>query len=145
MTHAELVNAAAKYLKYNCRCGVVFTELVSAAGEIPDAIGFRMDYSIVIECKASKNDFLQDAKKRYRIHSWMGMGSYRYYMCPEGLLKPGDMPDKWGLIYVTGAGKRILVRGHKGNMTDMEFLFTEKCLINEYSVMYSALRRLRTI
>jgi hypothetical protein len=28
-----------------------------------------------------------------------GMGNYRSYLCPEGLIVPGDIPDGWGLIW----------------------------------------------
>jgi hypothetical protein len=28
------------------------------------------------------------------------LGAYRYYVCPSGLLKPEEIPDGWGLIWV---------------------------------------------
>jgi len=40
------------------------------------------------------------------------MGNYRYYLCPEGLIQPDEVPAGWGLIW---AGKRrsvSVVSGH---------------------------------
>ena len=27
------------------------------------------------------------------------MGNCRFYLCPEGLIKEEELPDKWGLLY----------------------------------------------
>ena len=28
------------------------------------------------------------------------MGDFRYYLCEEGLIKPSDIQEGWGLLYV---------------------------------------------
>ncbi|GBQ90079.1 hypothetical protein GCM10007866_16160 [Gluconobacter albidus] len=72
-------------------------------GESPDAIGYRVSDMInggstIVECKVSRSDFLADRKKPHRQTG--GMGKWRYFMCPEGLISPDELPDKWGLLHV---------------------------------------------
>ena len=123
MTHAELVDRAGKWLRYSCRlpagregmyhtfrCPVVFTEFATYAHEIPDAIGFADGgrSSFLIECKASRSDFLSDKTKAHRrVLPHCSMGKYRWYMAPSGLLNPEEMPEAWGLLAVEG--RRIIV------------------------------------
>jgi hypothetical protein len=85
----------------NMRCGIVFIEKSTWNIEQPDVIGFNTSNSTVIECKLSRADFLSDKKKKFRINSKIGMGNYRYYYCPHGLIKHNELPNKWGLIYLS--------------------------------------------
>jgi hypothetical protein len=101
-THKELVEIAYKWVLKNCSVGIAFKELYSLASEIPDVIAFGGWESIVIECKASRSDFLGDMKKPHRTK---GMGNWRFYCCPKGMIKVGELPEKWGLIYVNEKGK----------------------------------------
>ncbi|MHA9726925.1 hypothetical protein [Vibrio parahaemolyticus] len=113
-THNELCQIAARWLKRpnsagGPGCHIAFTETPSGwSGEVPDAIGFRAtgwyDGAVVVEVKISRSDFLADAKKPHRNGEVLGLGCWRYYMCPEGLIKPEELPEKWGLIYVTNRG-----------------------------------------
>lgn len=96
--HKQLVFKAAVWLKKICP--LVVTELVTYAGEIPDALGFRSDKTILIECKASRADFLSDAKKTWRKFPKRFLGHYRYYFCPHGLIQPEEVPDEWGLLWL---------------------------------------------
>ena len=85
-THSELVEIAYKWVLKNAHCGVAFKELVTTAMETPDVIGFGGHrYSVLIECKASRADFLKDKKKPFRANPEIGMGKLRYYCCPKGL------------------------------------------------------------
>lgn len=83
-------------------CAVVITELVPTltfgTAEAPDAIGFAHDRSILLECKVSRSDFLADRKKVFRVKPELGMGCYRYYLAPPGVLAPEEIPDRWGLL-----------------------------------------------
>jgi hypothetical protein len=104
-THAELVLRACRWLSKTKRCAVVFAEAgKNVCIEEPDAIGFRLGVSLVVECKVSRSDFLADAKKGWRTYPGRehGMGQERWYLCPDGLLKPEEMPEKHGLLYVRG-------------------------------------------
>lgn len=72
-----------------------------------DAILFNSTSSFLIETKISRADFKADAKKSFRQNG--GVGRYRYYACPEGLIKPEELPEKWGLIYVRPNNQRSLM------------------------------------
>jgi len=104
ITHKELVEAAYKWLVKNGSVGVVFKELKSCAIEIPDVIGFDSWQSVLIECKASRSDFFADKKKAHRS-TFKGMGNWRFYCCPKGMIQVNELPPRWGLIYIDEAGK----------------------------------------
>ncbi|MEQ6438152.1 adenylosuccinate synthase [Comamonas sp. w2-DMI] len=84
-------------------------------GEIPDALGFCFygqavrDGTVMVECKTSRADFFADKAKQHR-HTG-GVGNWRYYMAPAGLIQVDELPDKWGLIEVNARGHLKLVRG----------------------------------
>lgn len=103
MTHAALVEVAANWLAKR-RCFVLAEFAPGTCREIPDAIGWNpQGVSILIECKASRADFHADKLKPHRYPS-AGMGQLRYYLAPNGLLTPEDMPETWGLLVVNGRG-----------------------------------------
>lgn len=110
MTHAELVERAARWLTKTQRCPVVVTEIVtlSVTGESPDAIGWHHGFSHLVECKASRSDFLADRKKPFRVDPAQGMGDYRWYMTRPGLLSPDELPDGWGLLEVNQKQVRVV-------------------------------------
>lgn len=113
-THRELCDLAVKWLKRphsqsGHGCNVAVSEVASGwNGEIPDAIGFRCsgyrDGSVVVEVKVSRADFLSDKKKPHRKEPEKGMGDWRYFLCPEGVIQAEELPEKWGLLYVTKRG-----------------------------------------
>lgn len=101
MTHAELVAVAARWLKGRGGCRVICTRALMVANEQPDALGFTLaGFSKLVECKASRADFAADAKKPWRSMPELGMGSFRYYMAPAGLLTADEIPAGWGLLEV---------------------------------------------
>lgn len=145
MKHDDLVKIAERYLLKSKGCSFVFTELVAAAWEIPDAIGWRSGITILIECKANREDFLSDKKKSFRASPSVGMGSFRFYMCPSGLIQRHELPDKWGLIGVNEMGKARQLVGPSGNCewnSSSPFYHSEKNEGGETALMVSALRRL---
>ncbi|WP_230947585.1 hypothetical protein [Burkholderia territorii] len=91
---------SARWLKRN-GFPVVATDLVVAGvTEVVDAIGFRSNSSAVAEAKASRTDFLADKYKPHRASG--GLGVYRFYICPPGVIEVADLPPGWGLLHVTG-------------------------------------------
>ncbi len=120
MTHAELCEVAKKWLvRPNSRrghgCHVALSECRSGwCGEMPDAIGFRaasqVTETVVVEVKVSRADFLADSKKAHRAEG-AGMGVYRYFMCPEGLIQAHEVPARWGLLWVNARGRVKAVLG----------------------------------
>lgn len=143
MTHSELVIRAEKWLKSQ-GCGVVFRDdfrAVTHSGEQPDGIGWRDGLSILIECKASRSDFLSDKKKRFRADPTLGMGDWRFFMCPPDVIKPEDLPDGWGLLYATH--KQIKkIHGIPSNCNWWSKKPFDGNKRYETQMMYSALRRM---
>ena len=142
ITHDDLVIRAEKWLKSQ-NCGVVFNDSFCPAtsnGELPDAIGFRSEVSILIECKATRSDFLSDKNKTFRKDPELGMGDWRFYMCPPNVIKIQDLPCGWGLLYVY---PKQIKRIH-GIPPNTQWFSSKPFCGNrsaETSMMYSALRR----
>jgi hypothetical protein len=103
MSHALCVRLAAEYMQK--RADVVLPEFFSHNSELPDVIAFDTRTSTVIECKVSRGDFLKDKKKPFRINANQGMGDYRFYCAPQGLIKQEELPRGWGLIEILPSGK----------------------------------------
>lgn len=111
--HRELCQLAARWLRRpnsagGPGCQVALTEgWAGWGGEIPDAIGFRdgghLDGS-VIEVKTSRADFLADRRKPHRMDPALGLGRWRYYLCPADLIQPEELPPRWGLLWASGRG-----------------------------------------
>ncbi|MHC8347737.1 hypothetical protein [Pseudomonas sp. RT6P73] len=98
--HNKLTKLGASWFRKN-GFGVVTTELTSARSrEQPDVIAFRSSCSAMIEVKVSRSDFFADRKKPEREAG--GVGIYRFYLCPDGLIKPEELPPRWGLLYAKG-------------------------------------------
>lgn len=135
ITHELLIRRARHWLENTAGAKVVLTEFAggSVGGtrrahrsnkEIPDAIGWlRSGVSLLIECKASRGDFLSDASKPSRSSrpgakaglrtdpgpgslgpafdpppKTQGLGAYRFYLTPRGLVQPEELPKGWGLL-----------------------------------------------
>ena len=62
--------------------------------------------SAVIEVKTSHSDFLADQKKWWRTNEakdrGFQAGTRRWYLCPDGVIKPEELPEGWGLLYWDG-------------------------------------------
>lgn len=99
ISHDELCQKGAAWLKRKHHCKVVVTQKCIMTDEQHDVIGWvGRGYSWLIEVKVSRADFLKDKKKFHRIHPQMGMGDERYYLAPAGLIKLDELPDDWGLL-----------------------------------------------
>ena len=107
MNHKELTLKASRWLKKHRQntiipnCNTIAMEISSANAirEIPDVIGWCSWTSVLIEVKVSGSDFKKDAKKIFREYPNMGMGEFRYYICPTDLIKVNELPPNWGLLY----------------------------------------------
>jgi len=100
ISHRELVDRAFLYLR-TIGCSVWFKERVTSISENPDVMGFGgREFSVLIECKASRVDFLADKQKWFRKRPEDGMGYKRYFMAPVGMLKSNEIPKGWGLLEV---------------------------------------------
>ena len=142
MTHSELIEIGYKWLL--SKCSFAIKELVTHTQEQPDVIGFNANGSFLLEAKASRSDFLSDKKKPFRIIPSEGMGDWRFFIAPKGLIKVDELPELWGLIEVNEKGKAICVFNPfgKGNIYS-NWKRHEKCEACERIIMFSALRRLQ--
>lgn len=111
--HQQLVERGARWLMRQ-GFGVVATELtVAGVAEQVDGIGFRATCSAVLEAKASRTDFRADRHKPHRQAG--GLGNYRFFVCPSGLIQPDELPERWGLLWTQGRGLQLVV-GPSGNL-----------------------------
>lgn len=134
-THESLRKVAVKWLSISQRCSVVLSELVSAAGETPDAIGWRFGSSILVECKVSRSDFHAN-KNKPSVRSERGVGKQRYFLCPAEMIQIADLADSdYGLLWLHGSGRVSAVR---------EPVVREPHHVSEILMLTSALRRIKT-
>lgn len=105
-THQDLVVIGARYARNRMLCGIVFQEhKCVTTREIVDVAAYRAGVMINIEAKATRSDFLKDKTKPHRKHPERGVGHYRFYIAPVGLISPEELPPRWGLLEVTDGGK----------------------------------------
>jgi hypothetical protein len=110
VTHKDLVEAALRWLER--RSIVTVAEMATAAGEEPDAMGWKSGgIPTVVECKVSNSDFKADGKKISRRMPENGLGVYRYYLALPGVISVAELPPHWGLlVYNPGTFKITCVR-----------------------------------
>ena len=137
MIHEELVKRGAKWLKNNYnsryRFPIILPEYRCYSNSIPDVIGMSHWSTIVIECKATRADFLADSRKGHRRYV-IQLGNERYYLVPAGLVLVEEVPEKWGLLYCYD---------HKITVEKEAVVFPpSETRPQEYQVMYSLIRRL---
>ena len=107
LTHDSLCLLAEKFLSKN-GFGVVFHDkfkAITGTGEQPDCLGFKSGVSCLIECKTSRADFLVDSRKKFRVDPLLGLGDWRFFLTPSGLVTVDELPIGWGLLETDG--KRV--------------------------------------
>ena len=139
MTHQEIVAVAMKIVKRRqdgLGAKLAFAELVTecSSRETPDVMGFAGNQTILIECKASRSDFLRDAHKLARRTPEQGMGRYRWYLCPWGIITPEDIPEKWGLIWHVQKSKIEIIKQAEWQNSNAN---------SERDFLYSVVRRIQ--
>jgi hypothetical protein len=139
LTHQEVVRKAVSWLKNRQNCGAVVAEVVAwvSSNEIPDAIGWKNGASVLVECKASRSDFLADRDKISRRVAGVGLGDYRYYMAPKGTIKPEELTEGWGLVEIGDHNTSVIVRAtYRNREID--------AVRDEIRLLVSVLRRIQT-
>ncbi len=131
--HRQLCEIGAKFLKRSASKnghGCHFTIIeASVYGENPDVFGVRHGIiskrkigdtvfvcghdvgTVVLEAKTSRADFLRDKDKKHKASDDLGLGRWRYYICPENIIKVEDLPPKYGLLWVTKGGQVRIMAG----------------------------------
>jgi len=142
--HSRLCKRALAFLNNSLKCQIAASEM-SYGREIPDAIGWRWDDSVLIECKVSRADFLRDRKKAFRKEGEKALGKYRFYLCPPGVIKPDDLPPRWGLLYAEGRSvkKVVFPTGYSMNYGSWCQFRHEPDVEKEMQMLVAIARRLR--
>ena len=100
--HYKLCCEGAKWLRKQDYASykIVVVELICIGAENPDIWGTNGFNSALIEVKTSRADFLKDRKKfvRQAQGSKYACGNMRYFLVPEGLVSPDEVPASWGLL-----------------------------------------------
>ncbi|MCU4395830.1 adenylosuccinate synthase [Acinetobacter junii] len=175
LTHRELCEVGAALLRkpesangHGCHFSIVEP---SCYGENPDVFGIRHGNgydvgTILLEAKTSRSDFLADKKKPHRIDPATGIGKWRYFICPTDLIQPEELPERWGLIYVSKGKRCKYIKGamavpkekydnewnqnsqywRNGKALEQSFIdfaFNDRNVQNEFNLLTMALARLR--
>lgn len=109
LTHAALVERGVQWLRARHECRVIVHEQsIDNVQESPDVLGWnKRGVSILVECKVSASDYYRDRRKFFRQFAEMGMGFFRYYLTPPGLINPKSLAKGWGLAEVHG--RRVII------------------------------------
>jgi hypothetical protein len=135
VTHSELCARAVRWLRGTKGCRIYFSEITTAAGEIPDAIGWRLGHSVLVECKTSLSDFYADQRKNGRRNGHpKGIGFWRYYLTPPALLTNATLPDGWGLLEAEAKITRVIGEAEPNENVDWR---------DETRIFLSVLRRVQ--
>lgn len=136
MTHGELVTLAMRWLFLH-HYRVILTE-PGYRDESPDAIGFKSGFSLLVECKATRADFLADRRKPFRQNPASGVGRLRVYLTNPGVAKPEELPERWWLLEALDDSTVRVVRGSAGDpeMCREDF-FDERNHRAEAELLYS--------
>lgn len=130
-THRQLVKVARKWLAR--RAPVVVTEMASYGMEEPDAIAFHANgHTQLVECKATRADFLSDGNKIFRANPELGMGAERYYLTAPAVCEAEDVPANWGLLVWDGRRVRVVRESEH---------FAERAHSSEIGLLVSVVRR----
>ena len=113
----------------HCRHHIyVAVELNTYAAENTDVWGFNGWSTSVIEVKITHSDFLADKKKYWRnVEPEYQAGNDRWFLCPDGVIKPEELPEGWGLLYWNGDSITPIVAPKtrlKGCHADMIILYS---------------------
>lgn len=118
MTHQELVDLTAKRIQRLFGCGMILKEATSShLNMVADVFAIKKGgITFQFEIKTSLSDFLKDKKKPHRKTPEEDLGMYRYYVAPQGVIKPNhndliNNPARWGLIEVTKGGRFNIISG----------------------------------
>jgi hypothetical protein len=134
--HVKLVSAAVDWLRRHYGCGIVLSEQYCATGEIPDAIGWKgFCRSVVVECKATRGDFLADSGKPFRQKPQEALGCERFYLAPAGLIATTELPESWGLLEYAHQQVRLKVKPSRQDLR------TSLGMMKEMNLLLASLRR----
>lgn len=142
--HDKLCQRASAFLRRNGFAVALDDRFLArlATKEQPDAMGFRNGVSCLIEVKVSRSDFKKDSSKPFRTNG-QGVGDWRFYLAPKGLISVTELPAGWGLLEVTENNRIETTHGWPPNTawcSDKPFTTN---LHAERDYLYAALRQVK--
>ena len=108
--------------------------------ELPDVFAFTKYNSVLIECKATRSDFLADKKKPFRQDPQKGIGMRRYYLVNDGVATQDEMPDGWQLLIAYDKDTILLPTDFvppASQVEDEKWFFHVRNATNEIELMWS--------
>lgn len=143
LTHKELVKLGARWISQEyCRYGWHILTETGFRNENPDVFAFTKYDSVLIECKASRSDFLADKRKPFRRNPQLGIGRMRYYLCNEGIVRAEEMPDGWQLLVAYDKDTVLLPEDYvPPRLHEERFCFDVRNATAEIELMWSWLYR----
>lgn len=123
--HAHLKTVALKFLKEKITDLVAVEVPFGNAWSVADAVGinFKREEVRVVECKATKGDFLRDKKLFGNKTSYFYHAHYSYIMCPTDIIQPKEIPYGYGLLYVDEYDNITMVKKPIKNTARLKTLF----------------------
>lgn len=76
----------------------VIIGLKGVTNKMPDIYAVSGLFSLCVEVKMTRGEFTRSLKKKNNLYYDNGCGTYRYYLCPDGVININELPDGWGLI-----------------------------------------------
>jgi len=99
-------------------------EIIPKPWETPELIGWNRGLSRLIQVVQTLDEFRDDLSKPWRLNPRRGMGMFRYYLAPAGVLDVRVIPEGWGLLEPGGEGFRArLVTGDDPLSLDLDPAF----------------------
>ena len=144
LTHRQLCELGARWINQQIGIGVHFWRILIETGyrkENPDVFAFTKYYSVLIECKASRADFLADKKKPFRQNPQLGIGRMRYYLVNEGVATQEDMPKGWQLLIAYDEDTILMPENYEPPMSPNNYGFDLRNATAETELMWSWLYR----
>ncbi len=131
MNHHDLVLRVAHWARNTKKLGAVLTEIGTDGGEFPDVIAWSTyGESWLIECKISRADFHRDKKKQFRRFPERGLGTYRVFATPPGLITVKELPPRWGLIEVRARTVKVRRRPERHELPPFLHMREKRLLVS---------------
>ena len=145
LSHRQLCELGARFLNqdYTSYGWHILIETGYRA-ENPDVFAFTKYYSCLIECKASRSDFLADKKKPFRQNPQLGIGLRRFYLVNNGVATQEDMPEGWQLLIAYDKDTILMPEDYlppSATDSDGKYSFDIRNATNETELMWSWLYR----
>jgi len=123
--HKHLKEVALKFLKEKVTDMVAIEVPFGNAWSVADAVGinFKREEVRVVECKATKGDFLRDKKLSGNKTSYFYHAHYSYIMCPTDIISESEVPYGYGLLYVNEKDEIQVIKKPLKNTQRLKTLF----------------------